>query len=317
LESEECNPAACDVDCELHPWTEWSVDAVGNPTCTKMCGGGQRTRIRELKAPARGHGTCPGFYDVERFQVKQCNTQPCRYHDTVSTCIARVDVVLIIDGSGSLGRRGFEQIKQISTRLGGAIKGQGRLGAILYSGTIYSCGRLICVGLGNVLPYRCRYWRGYTLTPLQCGIKWESHLTDDTTSVVDKVKDMEWPAQNTLTSVAIKAAQIEMVNGRKGVPTVAIVITDGYPYSRLHTFKASKEFIDSGGRLMMVPVGITGDGKFEFENYVSKPVDDNLILDETFESLTESNKTLNRLLTNFCVQFDEIALAPSDTTIYR
>merc|ERR1740121_3467089 len=87
LESEECNPAACDVDCELHPWTEWSVDAVGNPTCTKMCGGGQRTRIRELKAPARGHGKCPEFYDVERFQVKQCNTQPCRYHETVSSVV--------------------------------------------------------------------------------------------------------------------------------------------------------------------------------------------------------------------------------------
>merc|ERR1719203_450355 len=110
---------------------------------------------------------------------------------------------------------------------------------------------------------------------------------------------MKWPAQNTLTSVAIKSAQVEMVNSRQGVQTVVIVITDGLPYSKLHTKNAAKELIAEGGRLMMIPVGFEEDDKAGFEDYVSVPVEDNLILGETFETITETNKTLNRLLSNF------------------
>merc|ERR1719401_1425768 len=132
------------------------------------------------------------------------------------------------------------------------------------------------------------------MTPEKCGIKWLSHLTNDTASVVDKLKSMWQPRQNTLTSLAIKSAQNEMVNSRQGVPTVAIVFTDGNPYSLLHTETAAKEFIAQGGRLMMVPVGFEKSDEAEFDQFVSYPVNDNLILGTTYDTLAASNKTLNQ-----------------------
>jgi hypothetical protein len=155
------------------------------------------------------------------------------------------------------------------------------------------------------------------MTPTACGINWISHLSPNVSTEIKEMEEMEWPKQNTLMSVAIKSAQIEMVNSRKGVPTVAIIFTDGQPFSVAKSKKAAREFIDAGGRLMMVPIGFTESDKPDFSEYVSYPVDDNLIMGTTFESLSSSNKTLNQILTNFCVQFDELELAPSDTTIYR
>merc|ERR1740121_3416261 len=91
-----------------------------------------------------------------------------------------------------------------------------------------------------------------------------------------------------------------MVNSRQGVPTVAIVFTDGQPYSELHTEWAAQEFIAQGGRLMMVPVGHDKSEEADYEQYVSYPVNDNLILGTTYDSLTATNKTLNQIVTNFC-----------------
>merc|ERR1719491_1325945 len=96
LESAECNSGPCDVDCELSAWTEWST------TCTKQCGSGQSTRIKTLEKAEIGDGTCATFYDPSRFQARPCNTQPCAYHSTLGQCVALLDLLLLIDGSGSL-----------------------------------------------------------------------------------------------------------------------------------------------------------------------------------------------------------------------
>ena len=72
-------------------------------------------------------------------------------------------------------------------------------------------------------------------------------------AVVTGLENMNWPAQCTLTSKAIKSAQIEMINSRKGVPSVVIVLTDGFPYSNDHTRDNARDLKESGARLMMVP----------------------------------------------------------------
>lgn len=55
------------VDCELAAWSEWS-------DCTHSCGGGVKTRNREVATfPKRGGSPCFGKLK----EVKGCNAEPC------------------------------------------------------------------------------------------------------------------------------------------------------------------------------------------------------------------------------------------------
>jgi len=299
LESVLCNAAPCDSDCVLSEWADWSL------TCTKMCGSGQVTRVKTLVEAARGGGTCPTFYDASRFQARPCNVQPCEYHDAVGHCLAKADVVFVIDGSGSLGPSGWDTIKATSLKLAKAMGVGAAVGAILYSGPPNSCILRRCTG--RELPYYCNWpWQPYAsteYTPEQCGVTWVSHLSTDLPDVVSKMEAMRWPAQMTLTSKALKSAQIEMINSRKGVASTVIVLTDGYPYSSEHTKANALELKGSGARLMMVPIGQAVADTSVFAEMASYPVEDNLIFAENMDVLVSSNNTVNEVLTSFCTDF--------------
>jgi hypothetical protein len=61
-----CNTQYCPVPCVVGPWSDWE-------SCSKTCGGGNRTRTRPIVTPPSGGGTpCP-----ETKQTEQCNTQYC------------------------------------------------------------------------------------------------------------------------------------------------------------------------------------------------------------------------------------------------
>merc|ERR1719161_252105 len=88
-----CNIQACDQDCTLTEWTEWS-------TCSKSCMKGHRTRYRHILHPALGDGRCPGETTVERRELAPCNAKECK--PATPTCASKVDLVLVLDGSGSV-----------------------------------------------------------------------------------------------------------------------------------------------------------------------------------------------------------------------
>jgi len=299
LESALCNAGPCDEDCELSEWTDWST------TCTKMCGNGQTTRVKTLVKAEKGAGTCPGFYDTSRFHAKLCNTQPCKTYTTVGRCFSRLDVILAIDGSGSLGYYGWKAMKETSVKLAKSMGLGASLGAILFSGPPNSCILKKCTG--QALPWFCSMWyqpyQGREYTPEDCGVTWVTHLDQDLAAATTKIDNMVWPAQNTLTSKALKSAQIEMISSRQGVPTVVIVLTDGYPYSPLHTFQNAEALKASGARLMMVPVGAAVADSTMFDKLASWPSEDNVIRAESLEALTASNQTVNQILTGFCTNF--------------
>merc|ERR1740121_2759474 len=85
---------------------------------------------------------------------------------------------------------------------------------------------------------------------------WISHLTHDREYVKEGLHNMPFPSLGTLTSKALKSAQIELINSRPHVPTVVIVMTDGEPYSMLHTKMNAEALKSASARLMMVPVGV-------------------------------------------------------------
>merc|ERR1719356_1237916 len=94
------------------------------------CGGGTTERIRQVLIPIRGEGTCPARRNADRYEIEECNTHEC-VGDEV--CIANQDLVLTVDGSGSLRESGFEIVRDfaanVTTRYQSKYFGNGELTA--------------------------------------------------------------------------------------------------------------------------------------------------------------------------------------------
>jgi len=90
----ECNTDACDADCELMGWSDWS-------TCSSQCGGGVRARTKSVwpDYEARGMGSCPAVDDPLRLSTEPCNEEAC---PESLECKSEVDLVLVVDASGSV-----------------------------------------------------------------------------------------------------------------------------------------------------------------------------------------------------------------------
>merc|ERR1719235_51140 len=88
-----CNSQSCESDCELSEWSKWTW-------CSKDCDGGTRKRTKHITKSPEGQGKCPGAWSKDRLQYKSCNNMRC---PTGLTCKSELDVVFLLDGSGSLG----------------------------------------------------------------------------------------------------------------------------------------------------------------------------------------------------------------------
>jgi len=91
-ESRACNTGSCDRNCKLKKWSKWSP-------CSVACGGGFSERWRRVRIPIRGNGKCPKPSSRIRYGIKKCNTHGCKGDEV---CVAKQDLVLAIDASGSL-----------------------------------------------------------------------------------------------------------------------------------------------------------------------------------------------------------------------
>ena len=100
-ETEACNTMSCDRDCTLEAWTPWEP-------CSVACGTSFQNRQKHVLIPTRGFGKCPKEDGPERAAEQECNTQPC-VGDEI--CIANQDLVIALDGSGSLREDGFNTLK--------------------------------------------------------------------------------------------------------------------------------------------------------------------------------------------------------------
>merc|ERR1719236_384145 len=112
-ESKACNTGSCDRNCRLKTWSKWSP-------CSVACGGGFSERWRRVLIPIRGKGRCPKRKSKIRYGVRKCNTHDC-HGDEV--CVAKQDLVLAIDGSGSLRESGFKILKDFAIGLIDRYKG--------------------------------------------------------------------------------------------------------------------------------------------------------------------------------------------------
>jgi len=161
-------------------------------------------------------------------------------------CKKKLDVVLLIDGSGSLGETGWKAEKKMAELFISAFEGTGteaQLSTILYSGPSYWSGVRKCFAG----PFDAGHIEKV------CKVVIKNQLTSDIASVKSGVEAMTWPAGSTLTSIALMQASSVLSQGREDAHSIVVAITDGRPLSRRATWWAARH-VRKKARLVWVAV---------------------------------------------------------------
>jgi len=159
--------------------------------------------------------------------------------------VAKQDVVLAVDVSGSLKQTGFETMMTFVKDLA----------------SLYTLG--VNETQMGVLEYSKE---GKIVAPLQ-----NSH--EDLGPMLDSIT-----FQRGVTDMAqgLSLAKTILMEGRKEASSVVILLTDGKPSFKFATTKAATELRDMGVRLAIVPIFTYGDPAF-MEELASDPPEDNVL----------------------------------------
>jgi len=261
-EADSCNVQSCDKDCVLNDWTAWS-------DCSKECDSGTSERSKSISEPLAGDGECPDMLSKERAQDKNCNEFMCAKPkgQAMLHCESKVDVILIIDGSGSLGQGGWEASKKAAAMLarafGGAADPDVMIAVLLYS---------------------------YNVEIAQ-------HFTTDTEKAATAIEGLTFPRSLTFTTKALNAATSELSLGRADAESVGILITDGKPMSVPKTRKAARLFRKQA-RLIVMPVTKWAPVE-EMSRWASKPTKDNFMPLKSWKAL-EDPENLDKIISDAC-----------------
>lgn len=291
-ETQTCNPQSCDTKCKLSRWSAWSA-------CSKACDTGTTFKVRRVKVAASGSEKCPGKFSKRRMRMKTCHRHACiekKDKGKGLTCTSKRDVVLLIDGSGSLRNSGWDAVKKVSAKIARAMGKDVQLSALLYSGPKDMKKYFKCTG--QLWPKRRK---GKSLgTPdmkKDCKIEWVQHFSSDKEKVAQKIEKMTWPRGSTLTSQALAMAETELSGGRNDAQAIVVVITDGKPMNKRKVTVAAKR-LRKKARLMWLAVTKNAPIKL-IQTWASVPVSENVIPVKNFKTLVAKD-TLNNLIADMC-----------------
>jgi hypothetical protein len=285
-ETLSCNPQSCDKACVLTDWTVWT-------TCSKDCDGGTMKRQKFIHEEAQGAGSCPNKWEIDRLEYKACNEFACGLQDasfSARTCNATLDVVLLIDGSGSLGQTGWDAEKKAAALFvdsfiqGGA---DTQMAVILFSGPSTWGGVFQCTGASAATVDMATV----------CKITTVTHFNSALATVKSDIQAMVWPEGSTLTSVALMAAKAELTLGRSDAHSIIIVFTDGRPLSKRKTYQAALE-VRKAARLVWVPVTSYAPLS-DIKQWATRRWQENVVVVKTFEDLEEP-EVVTRIIANIC-----------------
>jgi len=258
-ESEVCNTGSCDRDCDLKPWTYWSP-------CSMACGGGMQARFRHIQRPLRGNGKCPKKESNYRFQERACNTEQCVGDER---CIAAMDFVIALDGSGSMREKGYDILKEFAARLIERFKGEAFEAEACQVGVAQ-------FGNGMIIPDKQSH-TGNVISPA----KLIQGMSFDMKEVAKAMRETVWEKGFTNMAQAFSTAEkIFMNGGRTDKPSTIVVITDGKPTLKFETWNKVKEAHDKQIKVVMV---IINDklGKKErlfMKKLATGPDDENVVM---------------------------------------
>lgn len=236
--TQPCNTMSCRRDCTYPKWTPWTP-------CTQACSAdgmhfGMTQKFKPIKVPVRGDGKCPARKSKERWHTKKCNTQLCVGDEL---CIAKMDLLIAIDGSGSLREPGYDILKKFAAMVVKKFKGSAfgkravKMGAIQF-------------GNGKVIEKEGEEDIISPSIPIE-------QLTFDIDKVAGAIEKTVWQKGFTnMAQVFAKAEQMSMM-GRKQAPTTILILTDGKPSFIYSLKQEAKKVRDAGKKIIIVETNPT------------------------------------------------------------
>merc|ERR1719171_1847767 len=206
------------------------------------------------------------------------------------TCNKTLDIVLLIDGSGSVGKTGWAaEIKaaQMFVDAFSVSGGDANMAVILYSGPRTWGGVRKCFGRNRKKVDQEKV----------CGIKSVTHFTQDLKKVKSLITGLSWPQGSTLTSLALLTAKAELALGRKTAKSNIIVFTDGRPLSFRKTSVASR-LVRKSARLVWVPVTKYAPLKY-IKKWATRRWQENVVVVSSFKKL-ENPDVVTQIVANIC-----------------
>merc|ERR1719189_2139709 len=280
-EERPCNTGSCDRNCKLSDWSEWSP-------CTMACSGGITKRFKKVVVPIRGQGKCPKRSHPDRFEEKKCNTQDC-VGDEI--CIAKQDLVLAVDASGSLREKGYDVVRSLAVNLTKKYKSK-YFGApaIKMGVTLFGNGKLIELNDGS---------GGTTIQP---AINLQG-LTFDLPAVTKKLAETTWQRGFTNMAQAFTTADtILSQGGRADAQSAVMVISDGKFSFKYQTAEKAQELKDKNIQIYMSPIADTEESNLKFlKKWASQPWQTNYERIPGLDALKQNNAMfVQKLLVKFC-----------------
>jgi len=253
-----CNHQACDQECVLSEWSSWSG-------CSRSCLKGYQVRKREILMKALGNGKCPSDTSKDRRQKRRCNDLECA--SPTPKCNSTLDVVFVMDSSGSMGATGFAQVTSFV----------------------------------DILTQRFNDLAQVSL--IDFGTKAELRVPlGGKDALLGAIASITWRKSNTNTADALTVAEEALQNGgRKTAQSVVLVITDGMPNSK-HATEFAVQRLKTKSRLMFLTIGDAVNRRV-MKKWASWPSHDNIQREHSFHALNATVAT--ELVTMMCASLEQ------------
>jgi uncharacterized protein YegL len=199
---------------------------------------------------ARGTGYCAPEDDESRFEAYTCNPQACNDN---AVCLSMLDVVLVLDASGSVGYWPYQTQKHFAeTVLSRLNFGEmsGKAGVVRFASNV------------DIV----------------------AQMSFDQHGLESEVDHLGWPGSSTNTAQAISTAMSVLSGGGRGdAESIVFIITDGMPNDSAAVDAAARTARQTA-RLVFVAVGDNLDYD-SLVSWASFPAEQNVLYAENFDAL--------------------------------
>jgi len=240
-------------------------------------------RLKDVVVPTRGEGKCPVEDSLDRLQYEDCNSHACAGDEE---CYALQDLVLAIDGSGSITADNFEILKEYVIKLLKRYKGEVNNAELMKVG-------IVQFGNGEIMT------DGVISAAVQV-----SPLTSDMEGLESAVAGL--PFLKGFTNMAQALAMAETmysVAGRQDAMSAVMVITDGRPSFAYQTNNKVRDLEEKGIQRYFVTITEEeeGDETELMKKWASDPWYSNHVHIPGFLALQSTNETyVQEAVVMFC-----------------
>jgi hypothetical protein len=258
------------------------------------CDGGFKEKFRHVMRPIRGFGKCPTAESNYRYAKSGCNEQRCKGDEM---CVAKQDLVIAIDGSGSIRDGGFAILKKFVGKL------LARYRTEFWGADAVKVG-IVLFGNGVIMP------DGKSVSPAILA----QPLAFDMAAIEAVVKDLPFKKGFTNMAQAFSAAETAFIQGsRRGAQSSVMVVTDGKPSFNFMTTKMVEQLEDKGITryfLLVNEEDLSSAANRLMKSWASTPWETNVVHVPGGLALLDSDMDLwaDKALVKFCPH----AYSPSD-----